>query len=182
MAKLTGVVKLSNYANWPLLPPNLAQFSSAKFATIQCRVIRHSNQFGLQKYSYKTTVWFSTLRDESHFVSEEVGEHLVILITKYFFVVEDYRGGWVHDKARRRSGRRSLWPSICYQLEPAEAGRKAKPWLGERLRRRSCLSGCPGRRKPRGRSSRLLFWPGATVFKLPVFVQRYIWWGIIRMI
>jgi len=31
-----------------------------------------------------------------------------ILIAKYFFIVEDYRGGWVHDKARRRSGRRGL--------------------------------------------------------------------------
>jgi len=56
-----------------------------------------------RKIYMKITFWFLTLRDESRFVGIRMSSDVDILIAEYFVDVEDYLGGWVQDKARRRS-------------------------------------------------------------------------------
>jgi len=51
------------------------------------------------------------------------------LRAELFFIDEYYRGGWVHDKTRRRRVGRLLQPRVA-RLTPAEADRKAKPVSG----------------------------------------------------
>jgi len=76
---------------------------------------------------------------------------LLLINTDQIFKNENYRGGWIHDKARRRRSERTPCHGEC-RLKPAEERLIERP---KRVGGRECagvqgLSGSPSRRKPEG--------------------------------
>jgi len=79
---------------------------------------------------------------------------LLLVNTDQIFKNENYRGGWIHDKARRRRSVRTPCHRE-FRLKPAEADRKAKAHRWEGVRRRSRSKREPWSAKTRKGSSRL---------------------------
>ena len=71
---------------------------------------------------------------------------------------EYYRGGWVHDKTRRRRGGPLLRPRGLGLHLQRLIERLSRVGAGEEAGVQS-LSGCPGRQKPEGGTSQLEGWP-----------------------
>ena len=94
---------------------------------------------------------------------------LLLVNTDQIFKNENYRGGWIHDKARRRRSVRTPYHRE-FRLKPAEADRKAKALRWEGVRRRSRSKREPWsaktRREKQSADTRLLVDLAAGVSKL----------------
>jgi len=124
-----------------------------------CTVVRHTNHLPVWVQKYTERMSCGSWRLELKAISSgRVGNDGIIITSntspKSIFKDENYRGGWVHDKARRRSlgafsgSERRAW--ACRGWQKGQAGVGAGEGAGVHR-----LSGCPGRRKPGGWSSQL---------------------------
>jgi len=131
---------------------------------LQSAVIRHSEQgaFILIQIYIKHPSLLISLRVESHSVGSQSGKLKFPPETELIFIDEYYRGGWVHDKTRRRRVGGLLRPPVS-RLTPAEADRKAKPCRGRRRLRRSLSKRVPWSAETRGEGQSAGGWHGDTV-------------------
>lgn len=153
----------------PLLPPSLAQFGCAlsfflrNFHFLQSRVIRHNNPPGefhlATKIFIKRPIRLSALRVESHGVGLPEGEGLHCPFSpldsrvNLQWRVLSWRLGCTITPGGGELGDFSGPKLLGLHLQRLiERRSRVEPGEGAGVHR---LSGCPGRRKPEGRSSQL---------------------------